>query len=47
MFDFKDVRIGLYNFVVIGLMALLFIVMLKAVTTKWPIPGLTEIAHAA
>jgi len=47
MFDFKDVRIGLYNWIVIGIMALLFIVALKAVTTKWHVPGLSEVAAAA
>lgn len=47
MLDVKDVKIGLYNFVVIGLMALLFIVLMKVVTSRWPIPGLTEVAQAA
>lgn len=47
MFEMKDVRIGLYNFVVIGLMALLFIVLLKMLTTKFPIKGITELVHAA
>ena len=47
MLDFKDVRIGLYNFLAVGLMALLFIVALKAVTAKWHVPGLSEIAAAA
>lgn len=45
--EMKDVRIGLYNFVVIGIMALLFIVGLKLLTAKFPIPGLTEVAHSA
>jgi hypothetical protein len=47
MFDLKDVRVGLYNFIIIGIMALLFIVALKAITTKFPIPGLSEVAAAA
>lgn len=43
----NDVKVGLYNFIVIGLMALLFIVCLKMVTSRFPVPGLTEVAQAA
>lgn len=46
MLDTKDVRIGAYNFVVIGLIAVLFIVLLKMITTKFPIPGVTEVVHS-
>jgi hypothetical protein len=42
-----DVRVGLYNFVIIGIMALLFIVAMKMVTSRFPIPGVTEVVHAA
>lgn len=47
MLDVKDIRIGLYNFIVIGLMALLFIVLMKLVTAKFPIPGFSEVVQAA
>lgn len=45
--DVKDVKVGLYNFAVVGMMALLFIVLLKMITSKYPVPGLTEVAQAA
>lgn len=44
--DAGDVRIGLYNFVIIGIIAVLFIVALKMLTTKFPIKGLTEVVHS-
>ncbi|WID10855.1 hypothetical protein phiG2_12 [Lysinibacillus phage phiG2] len=44
--DAGDVRIGFYNWMVVGLMAILFIVVLKLLTTKFPIPGLTEVVHS-
>jgi hypothetical protein len=45
--DAGDVRIGLYNFFIIGIMALLFIVVAKMVTTKFPVRGITEVVHSA
>ncbi len=47
MFEFKDVRIGLYNFVIVGVMALVFIVVAKMLTSKFQIPGVTEVVHSA
>lgn len=47
MFDFGDVRIGLYNFVIVGVMAILFIVLAKMLTSKFQIPGVTEVVHSA
>lgn len=43
--DAGDVRIGLYNFLIIGLMAILFIVMMKLLTAKFPIKGIAEVVH--
>lgn len=45
--DAGDVRIGLYNFLIIGIMAMLFIVVMKMVTTRFPVRGLTEVVHSA
>ena len=45
--DVKDVKVGLYNFAVVGIMALLFIVVMKMIVGKFPIPGLTEVVNAA
>lgn len=44
--DVKDVRVGLYNFLTVGVMAALFILLLKYATARFPVPGLTEAAHA-
>jgi hypothetical protein len=43
--DAGDVRIGVYNFVIIGLMAMLFIVVLKLLTARFPVKGLAEVVH--
>lgn len=43
--DAGDVRIGLYNWFIIGLMAVLFIVVMKLLTAKFPIKGLSEVIH--
>ncbi len=45
--DVSNMKIGLYNFLIVGIMALLFIVLMKMLTTKYPIKGLTEVVHAA
>jgi hypothetical protein len=39
--------VGVWNFVVIGIMALLFLVAGKAILNKYPIAGLTPIFNAA
>lgn len=39
--------IGVWNFVVVGIMALLFLVAGKAILNKYPVPGLTTIINAA
>ncbi len=45
--DVSNIKIGLYNFLIIGMMALLFIVLMKMLTAKYPIRGLTEVVQAA
>lgn len=47
MFNFADVRIGLLNWFIVGLMALTFIVVMKMVTARFPIAGVTEVVHSA
>lgn len=38
-----QVKIGMRNFLVIGMIAVLFIVVVKVITTKYPVSGLTEV----
>jgi len=45
--DVSNLKVGFYNWIVVGIMALLFIVFLKMIVGKWPIPGVTEVANAA
>lgn len=45
--EVAHVKIGVYNFLVIGIEAMLFIVMAKVILAKHPIPGLTQIVGAA
>jgi hypothetical protein len=47
MFNFADVRVGLLNWVIVGLMAITFIVVAKMITAKYPIAGITEVVHSA
>lgn len=44
---FAEVKIGLNNFVKIGLMALIFIVIGKLIFTRYTIPGITSLFQAA
>ena len=41
-----QVRLGVRNFVVIGMIAVLFIVVVKVIFTKYPISGLTDVVNA-
>ena len=41
-----NVRVSLYNWVAIGAMAVLFIVLLKVAMTRWPLPGISDVAQA-
>jgi hypothetical protein len=42
-----DIRIGGYNFVVVGLLAMVFSLMMKWIFTKFEVPGLSEIIRSA
>ncbi len=44
--DFADVKPSLLNWVVIGLMAVTFILVAKWLMMKWPIPGLSDVITA-
>lgn len=44
---FANSKITAYNWLVVGLMAITFIVTLKIITAKYPVPGLSEIASMA
>jgi hypothetical protein len=41
--DLADVRPSLWSWIVIGLSAATFIVLMKFVFTKWTVPGLSDI----
>lgn len=42
----KDVLPSVKNWVVIGLMAVTFIVLAKWLVTKWPVPYVTPVINA-
>lgn len=44
--DFADVKPSLVSWLVVGLMAVTFIVVAKFLTTRWPVKGLTEIIQS-
>ena len=39
--------IGVWNFIVVGILALLFLVSSRAILNKYPVQGLTQIVNAA
>jgi hypothetical protein len=39
--------IGVWNFIVVGILAVLFLVASKAILNKYPVSGLTQIVNAA
>jgi hypothetical protein len=39
--------IGVWNFIVVGILALLFLVSSRAILNKYPVSGLTQIVNAA
>lgn len=41
-----NLKVGLYNWVVTGLMAITFIIVAKIVTQRYQIPGVTEAVHS-
>lgn len=44
--DFADVRPSIVSWLIVGLMAVTFIVFAKFVTTRWPVKGLTEVIQS-
>jgi len=46
-FDPADVKPSVLNWVIVGLMAVTFIAFMKLATTKWYIPGLSELFASA
>jgi len=45
--DVADVKPSLLSWVTVGVMSVTFIVLMKYVTTKYPVPGLTQFFAAA
>lgn len=41
-----QVKLGVRNFMVVGLLALIFIFVMKVVTAKYQVPGLTPVVAA-
>lgn len=46
LIETSNTRVSVYSFLVTGTMAAVFILLLKFLTAKFPVPGLTEAAHA-
>ena len=42
----KIVGIGVWNFATVGIMAILFILVIKTILNKYSVPGLTDIINA-
>lgn len=43
----KIVGVGVYNWVVVGILAMLFMLVTKTILNKYPIKGLTDIVNAS
>lgn len=44
--DFSDVKPSIISWVIVGLMAITFIVFAKYVVTRFPVKGLTEVVQS-
>lgn len=44
-FDFADVKPSVVNFLIVGMMAALFIVLAKYAANRWHVPGLTPLVN--
>lgn len=44
--DFAEVKPSIISWVIVGLMAVTFIVFAKYVVTRWPVKGLTEVIQS-
>ena len=45
-FDMADVKVSLTSFLIVGIMATLFILGEKIIFNKWPVQGVTEAINA-
>jgi hypothetical protein len=45
-FDMADVKPSVLSFITVGMMAAIFIVLLKFIFNKWRVPGFTQLANA-
>lgn len=45
--DMADVKPSVMSWIIVGLMSVTFIVLMKYVTDKWYIPGMSEVFMAA
>jgi hypothetical protein len=46
-FDMADVKPSVVSWMIVGIMAVTFIVFMKYLTAKYPVPGLTPFFQAA
>jgi len=46
-FDMADVKPSLMSWMIVGIMAVTFIVFMKYLTARYPVPGLTPFFQAA
>jgi len=44
--DLADVKPSVQSFVVVGLMAMLFIALVKVAFNRWQVPGLTDLINS-
>lgn len=44
--DFADVKPSVVSWLIVGLMAVTFIVVAKYIFTRWPVAGLSEIIQS-
>jgi hypothetical protein len=45
-FDFADIRPDLKNFLAVGVMSVIFIIIMKYTFNRYPVAGLTELLNA-
>jgi hypothetical protein len=44
--DLADVKPSVQSFFTVGLMAVLFIALLKVALRRWPVPGLSDLVNS-
>lgn len=45
-FDFADIKPTVYNTLIVTVMAIIGIVLLKYIFTRWPVRGLSEVIQS-